>query len=85
MHVLGPISTPVTIDSLAAAYRATPQKSTGMTPNMLMLGREVRLRAEIMFGSLTSISMISEPVVSYGEYLDQLRCKMQPLIDPIMN
>ena len=59
---------------LAAAYRATPHESAGMTPNMLMLGREVRLPAEIMFGSLTSIS---EPIVSYGEYVDQLRRKMQ--------
>jgi len=28
---------------LTAAYRATPHESTGFTPNMLMLGREVRL------------------------------------------
>ena len=33
---------------LAAAYRATPQESTGLTPNLLLLGREVRLPAELM-------------------------------------
>ena len=27
---------------LAAAYRSTPQESTNLTPNLLMLGREVR-------------------------------------------
>ena len=27
---------------LASAYRATPQEATGLTPNLLMLGREVR-------------------------------------------
>ena len=36
---------------LAAAYRATPNESSKMTPNLLMLGKEVRLPAEIAFGS----------------------------------
>ncbi|CAC5385859.1 unnamed protein product [Mytilus coruscus] len=31
-------------------YRATPHESTGLTPNLLMLDKEVRLPAELMFG-----------------------------------
>ena len=38
---------------LAAAYRATPHESNGLTANMLMLGREVRLPGEVLFGSTT--------------------------------
>lgn len=38
---------------LAAAYRASPHETTGLTPNLLMLGQEVRLPAEILFGSGT--------------------------------
>ena len=39
---------------LAAAYRSSQHESTGVSPNLLMLGREVRIPAEIMFGSGTS-------------------------------
>ncbi len=60
---------------LAAAYRATPNESTGLSPNLLMLGREVRLPAEVMFGSGTALP--GESVTSYGEYVDHLRDRMQ--------
>lgn len=42
----------INLGCLAAAYRTTPQESTGLTPNLLMLGKEVRLPAELMFGSV---------------------------------
>lgn len=58
---------------LAAAYRATVNESTGMTPNLLMLGREVRLPVELMFGSCDT----SEEISSYGEIVSALRDKMQ--------
>lgn len=58
---------------LAAAYRASPHEATGMTPNLLMMGREVRLPAEVMFGSTTQEGEIT----SYGEYVDKLRSRMQ--------
>lgn len=58
---------------LAAAYRATPHEATSMTPNMLMLGKEVRLPAQVMFGSNSSES----EVTSYGAYVDSLRSRMQ--------
>ena len=60
---------------LAAAYRATPHDSTGMTPNLLMLGREVRLPVEIAFGNSFSHSGVE--ITSYGDYVDMLREKMQ--------
>ena len=58
---------------LAAAYRATPHETTGLTPNLMMLGREARLPAEIMFGS----GSYEGDITSYGEYVDSLRDKMQ--------
>jgi hypothetical protein len=60
---------------LAAAYRASPHEGTGMTPNLLMLGREVRLPAEIMFGSMTSC--LGEEVSTYGDYVEMLKERMQ--------
>jgi hypothetical protein len=59
---------------LAAAYRATPHESTGLTPNLLMLGREVRLPAEVMLGSG---SPDAPEVASYGTYVSDLRETMQ--------
>jgi transposase InsO family protein len=32
---------------LEGAYRASPHESTGLTPNLLMLGREIRLSYEV--------------------------------------
>jgi hypothetical protein len=51
---------------LARAYRSTVQESTGLTPNLIMIGREVRLPAEVMFGNISS----------YGTYVEQLRDRM---------
>ncbi len=59
---------------LAAAYRATPQASTGLTPNLVMLGREVRLPVEVVYGSKTHSGDV---IAHYGEYVNQLRKRMQ--------
>ena len=59
---------------LAAAYRATPNESTHLTPNMLNLGREVRLPAEVLFGSMSNFD--GEEVTTYGEYAERLRDKL---------
>lgn len=37
---------------LSGAYRATQHESTGLTPNLLMLGREVRLPSDVTQGGL---------------------------------
>ena len=58
---------------LAAAYRSTPQESTGLTPNLIMLGREVRLPSEIVFGNR---GIKRDEITSYGQYVDQLRSNM---------
>lgn len=60
---------------LAGAYRATPNESTKLTPNLLMMGRETRLPAELVFGSIGSYQM--QEVTSYGDYVDELRSHMQ--------
>ena len=66
---------------LAAAYRATPHEAIGLTPNLLMLGREARLPAEVMFGSTCQEGEIA----SYGEYVDGLKKKMQHAHDVARN
>jgi predicted aspartyl protease len=52
---------------LAAAYRATQHESTGYTPNHLMLGREVRLPADIIFGTPDIKNC------KYGEYATKVK------------
>ena len=60
---------------LAAAYRASQHEGTAMTPNLLMLGREVCLPSEFVFGSETTNAR--EQITSYGQYVDNLRARMQ--------
>ena len=60
---------------LAGAYRATPNEATKMTPNLLTMGREVRLPAELVFGSTNSFDR--EDITSYGDFVDVLRARMQ--------
>ena len=60
---------------LAGAYRATPNESTKMTPNLLTIGREVRLPAELVFGSVGAYQ--GQGITSYGEYVDTLRTRLQ--------
>ena len=59
---------------LAAAYRATPHASTGLTPNLLMLGREVRLPVDLIYGGIPNEN---GETISYGDYVDQLQNRMQ--------
>ena len=49
-------------------------KAQKMTPNLLMLDKEVRLPAEIAFDSN---AMSGETVSSYGEYVEKLKTNMQ--------
>lgn len=68
---------------LAAAYRATPHTSTGLSPNMMMLGREVRIPAELRNGALCEPE--GDTVTSYGEYVDWLRDRIQAAHDIARN
>ena len=56
---------------LASAYRASPNENTGFTPNLLMLGKEVRMSAEIVFDSATVTG--KESVSSYSLYVERLK------------
>ena len=62
---------------LARAYRATPNESTctRLTPNLLTMGREVRLPPELVFGSTNTYD--GEEITSYGDYVDILRARRQ--------
>ena len=60
---------------LAAAFRATPSASSGFTPNMLMLGREIRIPAELRSGHVGDSEDLS--IKSYGEYVSWLRERLQ--------
>ena len=60
---------------LAGAYRATPHEATKMMPNLLTMGREVRLPAELVFKSTNSFD--GEDITSYGDFVDVLRARMQ--------
>ena len=60
---------------LASAYRASPNETTGVTPNLLMLGKEVRMPAVIVFGSATVTG--KESVSSYSLYVEQLKERLQ--------
>ncbi|MES9880687.1 MAG: reverse transcriptase domain-containing protein [Sedimenticola sp.] len=59
---------------LASAYRSSQHEATSLTPNLLMLGRETRLPAELVFGSTTQDQ---QRVSSYGEYVEDLKERMQ--------
>ena len=53
---------------VASAYRATPHESTGLTPNLLMLGRESDLPVDLMFGH-----EVPEEPQCETEYVEWLR------------
>ena len=62
------------LQCIAAAYRSSMHESTGMTPNLMMLGREVCLPVDIIFK--TSAPSDHQPV-NHGEYVGKLREKLQ--------
>jgi hypothetical protein len=47
---------------LASAYRSSVHEATGLTPNLLILGREVRISSEVVTGSKTCYSDQSKTV-----------------------
>ena len=54
-----------------AAYRASPHEATGFSPNMLMLGREVRAPIDLCIGNF---SANREPI-SADQFVEE-RCKI---------
>ena len=60
---------------LAGAYRATPNESTRLTPNLLTMGREVSLPGELVFGSTSTYD--GDNITTYGDFVHALRSRMQ--------
>ena len=64
------------VPAVMMTYRASPQESTGMTPNMLMFGREVELPVDLIFGGIGCPEALEESlqapdyVVELGKRLD---------------
>ena len=54
---------------LAGAYRTSTHEPTGLTPNLLMLGREIRLPYEV-----TREGPSSETMTDYASYLTPSPC-----------
>ena len=57
---------------LAGAYWAMIHESTGLTPNLMMLGREIHIPAEVMFGQHTH-----EANTIYGDFVWKLKEQVQ--------
>ena len=55
-----------------AAYRSTPQETTGQSPNLLMLGREVNTPVELLIGRPPG-----ESTAEVTEYGSQLRERLE--------
>jgi hypothetical protein len=53
------------------AYRATPQSSTNYSPNQMMLGREVLLPLDVMYGPPPGGKELHECPTEYTEWLKQ--------------
>ena len=59
------------LQQIAGAIRASVNKSTGFTANMLMLGRKVNTPAQLMFPN------VKEKNKDYGEYVSSLMKTME--------
>jgi len=55
-----------------AAYRATVHQSTGFSPNYLMMAREVRAPADLVFGI-----PVEQPPVSYDRYSAEMEDRLK--------
>lgn len=55
-----------------AAYRATQHKSTGLTPNLLMLNREISCPLDLMVGLPPGMETIECPI-KYVEWVKMLQ------------
>lgn len=59
---------------LAVAYRACPHESTGLSPNLLMLGCELRIPSEFLYGGQCNND---KSIVSYGDFVSNLKERKQ--------
>lgn len=57
---------------LTAVFRASVQESTGMTPNLVMLGREVRLPVDLIYEDAEDCCRTQ----NVGQYTENLRLQL---------
>ncbi len=58
---------------IAGAYRSTPSETTKLTPNLLSIGREVRMPADLIFGHKNAEA---RPTPEYADHVLELKEKM---------
>ncbi len=63
------------LDLVMMAYRATPQTSTGFTPNMLVTGKETNMPVDLIYGSPNSRRKLHN-YDCYCSYVEDLRNSM---------
>jgi len=69
----------VLVPILAMAYRASVNDTTGFTPNMLMLGREVTMPLDLMIPNLGE----PDEETTYADYISRLRTHMTEIYDQV--
>ena len=57
---------------LAGAYRSTPHEATGLSPNLMCLGREVRVPADLVYGFAKGKEQTSD-----AKYVSSIRAHLQ--------
>ncbi len=63
------------IDLVMMAHRSTPQTSTGFTPNMLVMGKEMNMCVDLIYGSPNSRRKLHN-YDCYCNYVEDLRNSM---------
>lgn len=63
----------VNLGCITGAYRATPTETTGLSPNLLTIGREIRLPADLLFGHVEA-KQVTTP--NYCVYIQDLKDRM---------
>ncbi len=58
---------------IAGAYRSTSSETTKLTPNLLTMGREVRMPADLIFGHRNAVQ---KPAPEYEAHVQDLKEKM---------
>ena len=56
---------------IAGAYRATPNETTTLTPNLMLLGREIRIPSDVLKGGVPLGIDINTN--NFGEQVSQIR------------
>ena len=61
----------INLGCLSAAYRACPNETTRLSPNLLMLGRELRISPKLMYCG--QFKILDQETKLYGDYIEYLK------------